>query len=87
MVRAAESGISEDQSVDSVMRRWPPTIRVFLAYRMLCVGCPVGPLHSLAEACALHGIEPVGFLRDLNQAADQADYDVGRSPSASKKSR
>ena len=30
-----------DLTVDDVMRRWPATIRVFLDFRMGCVGCPI----------------------------------------------
>ena len=50
-----------EQTVDDVMRRWPSTIRVFLDFRMHCVGCPIATFHSVEEACSEHGID----LRDL----------------------
>lgn len=56
-------------SVDSMMRLWPATIRVFLDYRMQCVGCPVGRLHTIEEACREHGVDPAAFLDDLRAAA------------------
>ena len=39
------------QFVDDVMRRWPATIRVFLNYRMRCVGCPIACFHTIEDAC------------------------------------
>ena len=39
-----------DLPVDTIMERWPDTIRVFLDHRMSCVGCPVGGLHTLSDA-------------------------------------
>ena len=48
--------------VDDVMRRWPSTIRVFLDFRMRCVGCPIASFHSIDEACAEHGVDATAFL-------------------------
>lgn len=55
-------------SVDAVMRLWPGSIRIFLAYRMKCIGCPVGRLHTIEEACREHGVDPGAFLDDLRAA-------------------
>jgi hybrid cluster-associated redox disulfide protein len=55
--------------VDDVMRRWPATIRVFLAYRMGCVGCPIACFHTVRDACAEHRIDERAFLADLRAAA------------------
>ncbi|WEX08562.1 DUF1858 domain-containing protein [Chelativorans sp. AA-79] len=57
--------MTPDHYVDDVMRRWPETIRVFLNYRMHCVGCPIGRFHTLADACREHGIDLDHFLADL----------------------
>jgi hybrid cluster-associated redox disulfide protein len=56
------SSINPDMVVDEIMRRWPATVAVLLRYRMLCVGCPIGTFHTVAEACREHQIEEGDFL-------------------------
>jgi hybrid cluster-associated redox disulfide protein len=51
--------------VDDVMRRYPATIRVFLDYKMHCVGCPIACFHTVDDACREHGVDRESFLRDL----------------------
>ena len=60
---------TEYLTVDEVMRDWPSTIRVFLDFRMGCVGCPIGTFHSVEEACDEHGIDVAVFLPKLRDAA------------------
>lgn len=55
-------------TVDEIMRGWPATIRVMLRHRMLCVGCPVGIFHTVADACAAHGIDREAFEAELLRA-------------------
>ncbi len=50
------------------MRRWPETIRVFLDFRMICVGCPVARIHDLDDACLAHGIAVEPLLAALGAA-------------------
>jgi hybrid cluster-associated redox disulfide protein len=57
-----------EMSVEDVMRRWPPTIRVFLDFGMRCVGCPIAAFHSLDEACAEHDVDVGVFLPRLLEA-------------------
>ena len=51
-----------EMTVDTVMRRWPSTIRVFVDFGMRCVGCPIATFHSVDEACSEHGIDLGKFL-------------------------
>ena len=60
--------ITPDLLVDDVMRRWPQTIRVFLDFKFLCVGCPIGVFHSVADACREHHAELPAMLGALNEA-------------------
>jgi hybrid cluster-associated redox disulfide protein len=65
-----ETLITLDTAVEEVMRRAPATIGVFLRLRLhLCVGCPVGKLHSVADAARHHGLAPEALLADLRAAA------------------
>ena len=58
-----------DLMVDDVMRRWPSTIRVFLDFRMRCVGCPIATFHTVDEACDEHSIDPAALLSELRDTA------------------
>jgi hybrid cluster-associated redox disulfide protein len=46
-----------DLSVAELMYRWPQTIRVFLDWRMHCVGCPIARFHTLADSAREHGCD------------------------------
>jgi hybrid cluster-associated redox disulfide protein len=64
--------VEATQPVDDVMRQWPETIRVFLDYRMRCVGCPIGCFHTIEDACREHGSDSATFLADLRSAVAKA---------------
>ena len=55
-------------TVDEVMNKWPATIRVFLAHRMGCIGCPIGPFHSLVDAAQQHSLPLDSFLGEIESA-------------------
>lgn len=59
-----------DMMVDDVMTRWPATIRVFLNFRMRCVGCPIAAFHSVEDASREHKIDPVNLLIALRAVAN-----------------
>jgi hybrid cluster-associated redox disulfide protein len=43
--------IGFDDLVNDVMTDWPATVRVFLDFKMGCVGCPIACFHTLDNAC------------------------------------
>jgi len=53
-----------DDLVDDVMRN-SETIRVFLQFRMGCVGCPIACFHTVDDACREHGVDREVFLDAL----------------------
>jgi len=55
--------------VEDVMNRWPATIRVFLDFKLSCVGCPIASFHDIDDACREHGIDRERFLAALRGAA------------------
>ena len=69
----AEASITPEMPVEQVMRDWPATVPVFLRRRMHCVGCAVGPFHSLAEASAEYRLSLPDLLVELKAAAEGAD--------------
>ena len=63
--------IEFDDLVDEVMRSYPATIRVFLDFKMGCVGCPIACFHTVDDACVEHGIDRGAFLRALRNVAER----------------
>lgn len=55
--------------VDQFVRGWPATNRVMIRHRMLCIGCPIGNFHTIADATA-------AFALSAN-AAPYAPVDIG----------
>jgi hybrid cluster-associated redox disulfide protein len=41
--------IYPDMKVDEIMRKWSGSGAVTPRYRMLCVGCPIGPFHTVVR--------------------------------------
>ncbi len=62
--------IGFDDIVGEVMDARPATIRVFLDFRMGCVGCPIATFHSVGDACKEHGVDRDEFLAALRACAD-----------------
>ncbi len=61
--------ITAEDAVHEVMSADAATIPVFIRHRLLCIGCPVGPFHSIREACRAHGADLDAVLADLARAA------------------
>lgn len=66
-----------DMNLSEIMTRWPPTIRVFIDRRMHCVGCPIAPFHTVADAADEHGLDLADLTRELEARAAQGG---GRRP-------
>ena len=62
--------IDFDDIVGEVMNARPATIRVFLDFRMGCVGCPIAAFHTVDDACKEHGVDRDEFLAALRASAD-----------------
>lgn len=69
-MREAHMPICFEDLVGEVMTARPATIRVFLDFRMGCVGCPIAGFHSVDDACKEHGIDRDKFLAALGAAAN-----------------
>jgi hybrid cluster-associated redox disulfide protein len=61
--------LTADMTVDHVMSRWPATLRVFMDFKLSCVGCPIATFHSVDEACSEHNIDGAAFLTALQAVA------------------
>ena len=61
--------IEFDTLVDDVMNACPATIRVFLDFKMGCVGCPISTFHTVDDACKEHGVDREEFMIALRAVA------------------
>lgn len=57
-----------DLTLSDLMKRYPQTVPVFMRHRMLCVGCPIGPFHSISDACMLYALDEDEFRAELEAA-------------------
>jgi len=57
-----------DLPLSDLMTRWPVTIGVFIRHRMLCVGCMIGPYHTVVDACDEYHLDERAFRHELAAA-------------------
>lgn len=48
---------------------WPGTAQVFLGRRMLCLGCPIAPFHTVLDAVGEYRLDEAEFRGLLRAAA------------------
>jgi hybrid cluster-associated redox disulfide protein len=58
------------QTVADVLACWPQTAPVFMRYRLACVGCSLARFEIITDVAAIYGINPAGFLHELQQAIE-----------------
>jgi len=58
--------------LSEMMDCWPQTLPVFIEHHMACIGCPLAPFGTLAEACTHYKIHPDCFLQLLEEAISPA---------------
>ena len=51
--------------LNELMATWPETIIVFKRHKMLCVGCLIGPFHTVSDACQVYGLSIDAFYEEL----------------------
>ncbi|MHA6325098.1 DUF1858 domain-containing protein [Roseivivax sp. CAU 1753] len=60
-----------DLPVSDLMARWPQASVVFLRHDMLCVGCLIGPFHTVSDACFEYRLDRDAFVAELRGAIDR----------------
>lgn len=54
-----------DLPLADLMLHWPQAAPVFLRHKMLCVGCLIGPFHTIVDACAEYHLDQDTFVAEL----------------------
>jgi len=63
--------VTQDMTIEEVMRRYPRTVDTFERYGLRCMGCCVSSYENIGEGALSHGVDLGALLEDLNQAARQ----------------
>lgn len=73
--------VTSDTVVNELMSAHRLAIPVFLRHRMHCMGCPIGHLHTVGDACTAHGVDLAAFLCELHASlpGERSDPD-GQDP-------
>lgn len=58
--------ITEDMIIGEILDMDPDTAPFFLQMGMHCLGCPSSRGESLADACAVHGVDAADMVAKLN---------------------
>ena len=59
--------ITEDMIIGDILDLDPDTAPYFLEMGMHCLGCPSARGESLADACAVHGVNAAEMVAKLNK--------------------
>ncbi len=62
--------VTSDTIIADVLKMDRGTVPVFLSNGMHCLGCPASSGESIADACAIHGIDAEKLVKELNEYLD-----------------
>jgi len=65
--------VTVDTIIADVLRMDRGTIPIFLNSGMHCLGCPSSQGESIAEACAVHGIDAEKLVKELNDYLEKKE--------------
>jgi len=58
--------VTDATLVGEIVESYPEAIDVLLSSGMHCLGCPASQAESLADACAVHGLDPSALVDSVN---------------------
>ena len=64
--------IDKSMLIGEVLDAHPETAQTFMAFGMHCLGCAMASGESIAEACAVHGVDADAFIKALNEFVESA---------------
>ena len=59
--------ITEEMTVEEIVRRYPQTFRVLLEFGLTCAACRITMFHNLSESANAYGVDVKELLRMLNE--------------------
>ena len=65
-----QTKITKDTIIGDILDIAPQTAPIFLSIGMHCLGCPSSRGETVAEACAVHGVDLNALLAKVNAAIE-----------------
>ncbi len=62
--------ITKEMLIGDVIRTYPQVADVLLRFGMHCIGCMAARGESIADACAVHGLDADELLEEINAALE-----------------
>lgn len=62
----ANTIVNENTLIGEIVREYPETAEVLFGIGMHCLGCPASQAESLADACAVHGVDSTMVVKAIN---------------------
>lgn len=62
--------VTKDMIISDILKLDRGTVPILLNSGMHCLGCPSSSGESLEDACAIHGIDADGLVKELNAYLD-----------------
>lgn len=59
--------ITKDMTIGEIVKKYPTSTEVLMAFGMGCVGCPSAQAETLEEAAMVHGINLDALIVALNE--------------------
>ncbi len=63
--------ITKDTLIMDCLKMNPDSAEILQAVGMHCLGCPSARGESVAQACAVHGVDPDTLVAKLNDAVNK----------------
>lgn len=67
------ASITKDMIISEVLEKDKGTAPIFFKNGMHCLGCPSASGESIADACAVHGIDSDKLISELNEYFENKD--------------
>ena len=58
--------VTKDTIIGEILDNAPQTAPIFLEMGMHCLGCPGARSETVAQACAVHGVDADDIIKKLN---------------------
>ena len=63
--------VNKDMLIGETIMKYPEAVYILMECGMGCVGCPASQMESLAEAAAVHGLDPDEMVRYVNERLEE----------------
>ena len=65
--------ITKKTNIAEVVQKHPQTVRVFLAYGLMCISCAAARFENIEQGALAHGVDVDKLVEDLNQTVSEEE--------------